>query len=130
MNLGSSPSGSNTKQNKITMKKILLTATATLAITCAAQAQWNGGSCNRQANVTINRYNYYPQGQAGYGCGNYYRNNWSQWGYNGYGQQIPNGLGWTLFGIQTAMQLFAPRPQAAYVQYPMYQSPAPVVIYR
>jgi hypothetical protein len=110
------------------MKKTLLIVGAAIAIASTSQAQWDGGQCNRSQNITVNRYNYYQNNNGWGNCGN--RGNYPAWGYNGYGQPIPNGLGWTLFGIQTAMQLFAPRPQAAYVQYPMYQSPAPVIIER
>lgn len=109
------------------MKKILLTVGAAIAITASSHAQWNGGGCNRPQNVTVNRYNYYGNNNGWGNCGGRYNGGW---GYNGYGQQIPNGLGWTLFGIGAFMNLFAPRPAAMYVQYPMYQSPAPVIIER
>jgi hypothetical protein len=107
-------------------KAILLTATA-LAITTAAHAQWNGGGENRTVNVTVNRYNYY---QNNNGWGNRGNCGGSQWGYNGYGQPIPNGLGWTMFGINAFFNLFGGpvAPAAAYVQYPVYQSPAPVIV--
>ena len=107
------------------MKKTLLTVGAAIAIASSSLA-WDGGQCNSSQNVTVNRYNYYGNGNSGWAgnCGG------SQWGYNGYGQPIPNGLGWTLFGINAALSLFAPRPMPVYVQYPMYQSPAPVIIQR
>lgn len=111
------------------MKKAILLTAMALAFTSAANAQWNGGGgCNRPVKVTVNRYNYYQPNNGWGNCGPYRGGGNPAWGYNGYGQQIPNGLGWTLFGIQTALQLFAPRPQAAYVQYPMYQSPSPIII--
>lgn len=107
------------------MKKAILLGLAFAAINTTVNAQWNGAPCNQPKNVTVIRNNYYPNnnGWGGGNCG-------GQWGYNGYGQQIPNGLGWTLFGIQTFFGLFAPRPvpTAAYVQYPVYQSPAPVIV--
>ena len=39
-------------------------------------------------------------------------------------------LGWTLYGFQAAAALFAPRPQAIFIQYPVYQAPAAVIIQR
>ena len=97
---------------------------------CAAQAQWNGGACDRPVNVTVNRYNYYGTSAwaPAYGYGGW--NNYAPWGYNGFGQPVPSGLGWTLYGLQAAAALFAPRPQAVWVAYPVYQSPAPVIIQR
>ena len=98
------------------------------AFRCAAQAQWNGGACDRPVNVTVNRYNYYgtsawaPAYSGWNGC--------APWGYNGFGQPVPNGLGWTLYGLQAAAAFFALRPQAVWVAYPVYQSPAPVIIQR
>jgi hypothetical protein len=116
----------NKKQNK-PMKKAILLGVAFAAINTTVNAQWQGAPCNRPQNVTVIRNNYYqPNNGWGGGCGG------NQWGYNGFGQPIPNGLGWTLFGIGTFMNLFAPRPvpTAQYVQYPVYQSPAPVVVER
>lgn len=109
------------------MKKAILLGLAFAAISTTANAQWNGGSQSREVkNVTINRYNYYQpnNGWGGGYCGG------NQWGYNGFGQPIPNGLGWTLFGISTFFNLFGgpAAPAAAYVQYPVYQSPAPVIV--
>ena len=106
---------------------------AAAVMICAAassplHAQWNGGGCDRPVNVTVNRYNYY--GTSGWASGYYGWNNGAPWGWNGYGQPVPNGLGWTLYGFQAAAALFAPRPQPVWVVYPMYQSPAPVIIER
>ena len=100
------------------------------AFRCAAQAQWNGGACDRPVNVTVNRYNYYGTSAwaPAYGYGGW--NNYAPWGYNGFGQPVPNGLGWTLYGLQAAAAFFALRPQAVWVAYPVYQSPAPVIIQR
>jgi hypothetical protein len=103
---------------------------AAVGLLSSAHAQWNGGGCDRQVNVTVNRYNYYGAGHAACSPGYSGWNNCAPWGYNGYGQPIPNGLGWTLFGFQAAAALFAPRPQVVYVQYPMYQPPASVIIER
>lgn len=90
-----------------------------MALITSSQA-WDGGGCNKSQKVTVNRYNYYQPNNGWGNCGG------NGWGYNGFGQPIPNGLGWTLFGIGAFMNMFAPRP--VYVQYPMYQSPAPVII--
>jgi hypothetical protein len=111
--------------NKQTMKKVILTVGVAIAMTTASHAQWcGGGGNNRSQKVTVIRNNYYQPNNGWGNCGG------NQWGYNGYGQPIPNGLGWTLFGIGAFFNMFAPRPAAAYVQYPVYQSPAPVIIAR
>jgi hypothetical protein len=104
---------------RLTIITVVICATSLSPV----HAQWNGGACDRPVNVTVNRYNYY--GTSGWNsCG------YAPWGWNGYGQPVPNGLGWTLYGFQAAAALFAPRPQAVWVVYPMYQSPAPVIIGR
>jgi hypothetical protein len=111
------------------MKRAFTLAAAICATALSSvHAQWNGGGCDRPVNVTVNRYNYY--GATGWAPAYAGWNGCSPWGYNGYGQPIPNGLGWTLYGFQAAAALFAPRPQAVWVVYPMYQSPAPVIIQR
>lgn len=109
------------------MRKTITTVGVALAALATSHAQWQGAPCNGSQNVTVIRNNYYANnnGWGGGNCG-------GQWGYNGYGQQIPNGLGWTMFGINAFFNLFGgpARPVAAYVQYPVYQSPAPVIIER
>lgn len=106
------------------MKKLILLGLAFAAISSSANAQWNGGECRQGKNITVNRYNYYQPNNGWGNCGG------PAWGYNGFGQPIPNGLGWTLFGISTFFNLFGgpAAPAAAYVQYPVYQSPAPVIV--
>jgi hypothetical protein len=108
------------------MKKVILLGLAFAAISASANAQWSGGECRQGKNITVIRNNYY-QPNNGWGNGNCGGN---QWGYNGYGQPIPNGLGWTMFGINAFFNLFGgpAAPAAAYVQYPVYQSPAPVIV--
>jgi hypothetical protein len=106
---------------------------AAAALICAAassplHAQWNGGTCDRPVNVTVNRYDYYGAGNCAPGYAGW--NNYAPWGWNGYGQPVPNGLGWTLYGFQAAAALFAPRPRPIVVVYPAYQGPAPVIIER
>lgn len=111
--------------NILVMKKTITTVGVALAALTTSHAQWQGAPCNRPQNVTVVRNNYYANNNGwGGNCGG------NQWGYNGFGQPIPNGLGWTLFGINAFMSMFAPRPvpAAAYVQYPVYQSPAPVIV--
>lgn len=112
------------------MKNTIVIALAVAGLLSPVRAQWNGGACDRPVNVTVNRYNYYGTSAwaPAYGYGGW--NNCAPWGYNGFGQPIPNGLGWTLYGLQAAAALFAPRPQAVWVAYPVYQSPAPVIIER
>jgi hypothetical protein len=110
------------------MKTATIILAAAAVSLCAAQAQWNGGAYDRPVNVTVNRYNYYGTSAWASTCGGW--NNYAPWGYNGYGQPVPNGLGWTLYGFQAAAALFAPRPQAIFIQYPVYQSPAAVIIQR
>ena len=110
------------------MKAATIILAAAAVSLCAAQAQWNGGACDRPVNVTVNRYNYY--GTSGWASAYSGWNGCAPWGYNGYGQPVPNGLGWTLYGFQAAGALFAPRPQAIFIQYPVYQAPAVVIIQR
>ena len=112
------------------MKNTIVIALALAGLLSPVHAQWNGGACDRPVNVTVNRYNYYGTSAwaPAYGYGGW--NNYAPWGYNGFGQPVPNGLGWTLYGLQAAAALFAPRPQAVWVAYPVYQSPAPVIIQR
>jgi hypothetical protein len=112
------------------MKAATIILAAAAVSLCAAQAQWNGGACDRPVNVTVNRYNYYGTSGWAPGYGGWNGCGYAPWGWNGYGQAVPNGLGWTLYGLQAAAALFAPRPQAVWVVYPMYQSPAPVIIQR
>ncbi len=107
--------------------------TTITALICAialspVHAQWHGGGCDQPVKVTVKRYNYY--GTTGWAPGYAGWNGYAPWGWNGYGQPVPNGLGWPLYGLQAAAALFAPRPQPVWVVYPMYQSPAPVIIER
>ena len=49
------------------MKTATIILAAAAVSLCAAQAQWNGGACDRPVNVTVNRYNYY--GTSGWAPG-------------------------------------------------------------
>ncbi|MBU3666167.1 MAG: hypothetical protein FGM15_09895 [Chthoniobacterales bacterium] len=110
-------------------KSLALTVALCAAAFSSVHAQWNGPACdNRPVNVTVNRYNYY--GTSGWAPGYGGWNGCAPWGWNGYGQPVPNGLGWTLYGFQAAAALFAPRPRPVVVVYPGYQGPAPVIIER
>lgn len=109
-------------------KSVSIAAVIFAAALLPVRAQWNGAGCDRPVTVTVNRYNYYGTSGWAPGCAGW--NACAPWGYNGYGQPVPNGLGWTLFGLQAAAALFAPRPQAVWVAYPVYRSPAPVIIER
>jgi hypothetical protein len=64
---------------------------------------WNGGGCYRG---------------GGYGCA-------GGW----YGTGIPNGLGWTMFGLAAAGALFggAAAPPVMVAPQPVYAAPVPVV---
>jgi hypothetical protein len=61
----------------------------------------------------------YPYGYCGWGG---YRGGWGGWG-GWYGTGIPNGLGWTMFGLGAAATVAAPVVAATYAA-PVY--PAPV----
>lgn len=61
----------------------------------------------------------YPYGYGGWGG---YRCGWGGWG-GWYGTGIPNGLGWTLFGLGAATAVAAPVAAAAYAAQPVYAPP-------
>ena len=74
---------------------------------------------------TANAYYYGGGGYYRGGYGGYYHGGY--WGGNGgwYGTGIPNGLGWTMFGLGAAGAAAA--IAAPYVAPPVYAAPAPVV---
>ena len=66
--------------------------------------------------------------RGGYGCGGgYYRGGYGCGGrYGGwYGTGIPNGLGWTLFGLGVAGAVCAPPPPVYYIPQPVYYPTIP-----
>ncbi len=88
---------------------------ATLALLCLAVT----------STPTANAYYYGGGGYYRGGYGGYYHGGY--WGGNGgwYGTGIPNGLGWTMFGLGAAGAAAA--IAAPYVAPPVYAAPAPVV---
>lgn len=55
--------------------------------------------------------------RGGYGCGGRY----GGW----YGTGIPNGLGWTLFGLGVASAVCTPPPPVYYIPQPVYYPTIP-----
>lgn len=106
-------------QTLVTMKKLILTSIAIICLASTSNAYYCGGG------------GYYRGGGGWCGGGGYYRGGGGYYrgGYCGgggwYGTGIPNGLGWTLFGLGCVGALSAPVYYAPPVQ---YVQPQPVII--
>ena len=100
------------------MKKLILTSIAIICLASTSNAYYCGGGG-------------YYRGGGGWCGGGYYRGGGGYYrgGYCGgggwYGTGIPNGLGWTLFGLGCVGALSAPVYYAPPVQ---YVQPQPVII--
>ena len=103
-----------------TIATLLLLGSMPLIVPCMANPGWGGGGGG-----------YYRPCNVGWG-GGYYRGGCNPGGW--YGTGIPNGLGWTMFGLAAAGGLAAGAACAApayggyYAPAPVYAAPAPVVV--
>lgn len=108
------------------MAALLLLGSLPLATHCMANPGWGGGGWNGGGGY------YRPCYGSGWGGGYYYRGGCNPDGW--YGTGIPNGLGWTMFGLAAASGLAAGTACAApayggyYAPAPVYAAPAPVIV--
>lgn len=108
-----------------TVTALLLLSLLALVTPSMANPGWGGGGWYGGGG-------YYRPCNAGGWSGGYYRGGCNPGGW--YGTGIPNGLGWTMFGLAAAGGLAAgaacatPAYGGYYAPAPVYAAPAPVIV--